>query len=68
MVGPGCTEDEQRGIGESRHPGRLRHHLLCGGAGEVELQESDLGDLLGLWREAEPEPRLTTDRFSGSGL
>ena len=55
-------------MGESRHPGRLRQHLLGGGAGEVELQESDLGELLGLQGEAEPEPMLTTDRFSGSVL
>ena len=55
-------------MGESRHPGRLRQHLLGGGAGEVVLQESDLGDLLGLWGEAETEPKLTTDRFSGTGL
>ena len=68
MVGPGCTEDEQRGFGESRHPSRLRHHLLHGGAGEAELLGSDLGELLGLWGEAEPMPELTTDRYSGIGL
>ena len=54
--------------GESRHPGRLRHHLLRGDAGGAREERSDLYELLGLRGEAEPRPALTTDRFSGCVL